>query len=377
MTTYSTHHFWEERSFLQDGFFFQWDGRWDLVTWGRPRWSHLPQTDQISCYIPDFYRENDKPWCIFEHGGLFEKRGSNGLQKNFQKTQGMKRVWQEPSLEEFSHVFNQVQSQISARELTKAVPVVFAVSDGEISEQEKRRALEPTHSLEWPKYYGWWSEGFKEELPAPKDAEWPKYYGWWSEGEGVLGCTPELLFSYEPGDQKIKTMALAGTKRPGEGSLLNDPKERWEHQLVIEAITKNLRKMGPVHIGETMEWDSGLIQHLRTDIEVKVKGLFDFNRLCEWIHPTPALGLSSETLHWKWLKKIDSSVPRKRFGAPFGVLLPDGRAKALVAIRNIQWFDGKSYLGSGCGIVKQSKLHHEWKELSIKRNSVLQSLGIE
>jgi len=50
--------------------------------------------------------------------------------------------------------------------------------------------------------------------------------------------------------------------------------------------------------------------------------------------------------------------------------------KSLVAIRNIQWDKNKSYIGSGCGIVKKSELNKEWAELTLKRNSVKKYLGL-
>ena len=173
-------------------------------------------------------------------------------------------------------------------------------------------------------------------------------------------------------------MALAGTKRNKKSSLFADSKECFEHQLVVDGIKTSLCRLGSICVGPTYEWDSGLIQHLRTDMEIQISGDFDFNKLCEWMHPTLALGISSETLHWKWLKEIESPVvSRGRFGAPFGAILPGGQAKVVVAIRNVQWFGGKIYLGSGCGVVEQSQLHDEWEELFIKRKSVIHNLGME
>ena len=346
MNIYSERHNWNEEAFLQHGFFLQWDNQRDLIAWGASSRAASPQVGEISCYIPDFYMEDDKPWCIFEHGGLFERSGS------WSKPPVTPRTWQEPQQEDFSWVFNLVQDHIRADELNKAVGIVFAKSHGEISWAEKLRAFQQTPCL----------QGLQ-------------LYGWWQGGEGILGCTPELLFSYNPDRKHLRTMALAGTQKPKAPALLKDPKESFEHQLVVTAIHKSLSHLGFVHIKPTYEWDINLIQHLRTDMEVEVHKNINLNELCQFMHPTPALGISSSKLHWKWLKEIDPPVPRKRFGAPFGAILPNGHGKILVAIRNIQWFDGKSYLGSGCGIVKQSQLDHEWEELSIKRHSTKQSLG--
>ena len=334
----------KNEGFFKEGFFLQWDAQWDFVAWGLSHRQAYPLESQISCYVPDFYLEDKEPWCIFKHGFFFKR----DFQKKLQ-SQEKKRVWKSPSLKEFSKVFYHIQDKIRSHQLKKAVPVVFAQSDGEISCGEKKQALS-RHPF----------------------GEWPQIYGWWVEGEGILGCTPELLLTYHPEDKTICTMALAGTKSRGE--LLQDPKEQMEHQLVVEGIRQCLQKIGCVQTGPTYEWSYQFLRHLRTDIKVRVKEKLDFQALCKSMHPTPALGLSSDTFHWKWLKEIDPSIPRGRFGAPFGVQLPDGRAKAVVAIRNIQWLGGKSYLGAGCGIVKLSQLHQEWRELALKRKFVICNL---
>ena len=364
---------WNEEEFLREGFFLQWDSQWDLMAWGPSHRCSQPLAHQISCYIPDFYMEDGKPWCIFKQGGLFHRNTrlelSESLSRSQTKEPWTQRIWKEPSFEEFSQIFLRIQNQIHSNTLKKAVPIVFAQSDGEISHREKRQSLWPSPPP--PHTTGHLTDHLEE---------WPQLYGWWNEGEGILGLTPELLLSYHPEKKSINTMALAGTKRTGEASLLLDPKECMEHQLVVEGIQQALHPIGPVQIGPTYEWNNHSIQHLRTDIEVKITvddpdDPLDFHKLCELAHPTPALGLSSSCLHWKWLKEIDPpTIPRKRFGAPFGAQLPDGRAKALVAIRNIQWFGEKSYIGSGCGIVKLSQLEREWRELALKRQSVSKNL---
>ena len=48
----------------------------------------------------------------------------------------------------------------------------------------------------------------------------------------------------------------------------------------------------------------------------------------------------------------------------------------LVAIRNIQWDVDKTLLGSGCGIVSESKIEREWNELTLKRKAVKELLHL-
>ena len=48
----------------------------------------------------------------------------------------------------------------------------------------------------------------------------------------------------------------------------------------------------------------------------------------------------------------------------------------VVAIRNVQFINGKAYIGSGCGLVKESQIEKEWKELKKKRQFIKKILNI-
>jgi isochorismate synthase EntC len=51
--------------------------------------------------------------------------------------------------------------------------------------------------------------------------------------------------------------------------------------------------------------------------------------------------------------------------------------KCVVAIRNVQWTGKCLQVSSGCGIVKESRVLNEWRELELKRNSIYRRLGVE
>ena len=76
------------------------------------------------------------------------------------------------------------------------------------------------------------------------------------------------------------------------------------------------------------------------------------------------------------LRALDGSVDRGRFGAPFGVEWPDGRAHCVVAIRNAQWNGPDVMIGAGGGIIEQSVLEREWAELQLKHAAVKRLLDL-
>ena len=212
-------------------------------------------------------------------------------------------------------------------------------------------------------------------------------YGTWNAEGGILGVTPELLF--ERDGRMVRTMALAGTRALEKGrepeteaALLQDAKERHEHFVVIEGITQRLAGLGQFTVGETGVRHAGALAHLHTPIELELfapeTGTADWQSLVDRLHPTPALGAHPRREGEIWLAEQERVLPRSRFGAPFGVRLPEGE-HCVVAIRNLEWSVSSGFcrVGAGAGVVRGSVPEREWSEIERKWGSVLRILGLE
>ncbi len=332
-----------------------------LVAWGDPQRSAKPSGSAAEFYIPDFYLEDDTPWVSFDEA-VITKRSLLWDQLSALANQPhLDLRWQLPELQEFKEKFALVQGAIAKNEIRKAVPVVFSRAQGTLTASMRAKML--ANLL----------KGAKKPIP----------YGFWTATEGILGATPEILFSYDAREGLLETMALAGTRASAlesRLSLVNDPKEMFEHDLVIKGLKEKLGGFGDLQISPTYVWDLGLISHLRTDMQLEfakppsAENLF--YEMCMLLHPTAALGVSPNRADWRFLKACDGARRRYRFGAPFGFLNPSGRSVVLVAIRNVQWLEDELFLGTGCGVVEQSRLENEWQELEVKRDSVRSMLGI-
>jgi menaquinone-specific isochorismate synthase len=298
----------------------------------------------------------------FENVEIIDKEDLlNLLKKQAVAKTDLKVTWEAPKLADFERVLKVIKTEIEQGGINKAVPVVF---------ERAHAALEENNLC-----------GILQNVLARADKRIP--YGYWTETEGIVGATPEILFCYNHFDQSLDTMALAGTRLSElekTESLLNDPKEMYEHELVVRTLQKRLKKWGDLEVSPTYVWELGPISHLRTDFTVnlneKPAGNEFFVDMIKQLHPTPALGISSGKFKFDWLKKIDGDVNRRRFGAPFGVINMAGRSRVLVAIRNIQWDHSDVFLGSGCGVVAQSELEREWHELEIKRKTIKHLLDL-
>ena len=64
-------------------------------------------------------------------------------------------------------------------------------------------------------------------------------YGVWNKQSGILGFTPEFLFSLQ--ENRFQTMALAGTGPKTGPSLFKDQKELKEHKFVVQSLQDSLK----------------------------------------------------------------------------------------------------------------------------------------
>ncbi len=336
-------------------------------------------------YAPDFFLHDKKPWWTFSNGLRISRQlfleilerelariGSNGPEV----TTGSPLISaQEVDPRVFSEVFSDLKCRISKGPLTKGVPYVFqsvSVSSGPI-----QRLKFLIHLL-------------RNTQGTPL-----RVYGVWDSEEGVLGATPEILFS-QNGD-RIETVALAGT-RVNSGviggdyaSLFQDPKEQIEHQIVVSGILDSLRssvaeEIKDLQVLDTYELHLPTLTHLCTPILGRVEpASFSsnfFDRLVRCLHPTPALGAFPRSAGLNWLEELQEITPRGRFGAPFGLILPgEGESRSLghclVAIRNLQWDAQGVRIGAGCGVVGASQLDREWQEIQGKLRAVKNLFGID
>ena len=55
----------------------------------------------------------------------------------------------------------------------------------------------------------------------------------------------------------------------------------------------------------------------------------------------------------------------------------DGVLTVVVAIRMLVWKGSEVWLPSGCGVIAESRLVNEWRELRLKRDAVKSVFGLE
>ena len=287
-----------------------------------------PPSGKTAFYLPDFFLEDPTPWWLPSRTEII-----SATALEIPTFVGID--WTPPSREKFNRDFADLQKKIAKEGFRKGVPVFF----------ERGKMKEHCSASFTTKNDG---DGY--------------YYGFQDGTSGMVGCTPEILFAMN--GCKIKTMALAGTLESGA----TEKKLQQEQEWVVEDIVTQLKNFGTPNVGKRISVKAGELTHLKTDITVTADQPIPFEDLIRTLHPTPALGTYPRDAQMKWLKH--QAPDRGRFGAPFGVLFPDGEAICLVAIRNVIWNADSMEIGSGAGVIASSDLHEEWEELRLKRESV-------
>ena len=333
-----------------------------LIGWGKRKWSQAPQNEQnINFYFPDFFLARNPSWFTHEH---YQEISIASLKQALGKTNQDKPKslhWDCCYKEIFYKAFKDLKEKFKRNEIAKAVPYVFEKSNGTMDTKQLRTSLSSLLN-------------YAHAQPAVHA------YGFWENGHGMLGATPELLFSLgEKKPHTLITMACAGTKdlRGQQGSFMSDPKEVHEHQLVVEGIIESLAPYGKVTIGSMRVLDLPKLSHLLTPIELDLSHDADYFDFVKALHPTPALGAFPRKEGFEWLRSYQDLIDRKRYGAPIGYKRRNTNdAACYVAIRNAQWDPNEIYIGAGCGIVSESLLEREWEEIKLKIQAIKEMLAL-
>ena len=331
----------------KEGFLLQMNSDQYLVATGPFSTAFEPSLGKWSLFHPFFFPSEfrKQSWYIPSSVAVFSKKQLLIFLLD-QKKDTIGLQWRNPDFSDFKDFFLNAQKQINQNKLQKVVPVFFETADYSLKEGDILALVRCLVSYS------------SREMA----------YAYWSGQQAIIGATPEYLFRKK--GQYVQTMALAGTAQDSQHDLREDPKEQWEHQLVVDEIRMLLAPLGEYRLSDTYIYAVGNIQHLRTDFKLQLKSNLSYKKLCRLLHPTPALGGLPRAEALSLLAELNQKNNlRYGFGAPFGVSMND-EAFCVVAIRNVQFINGKAYIGSGCGLVKGSQMEKEWEELKKKRQII-------
>lgn len=208
-------------------------------------------------------------------------------------------------------------------------------------------------------------------------------FGMEAENQFFFGATPERLVKVQ--DRQALSTCLAGSTPRGKtveidtalgNELLNDKKNRSEHQFVVKMISQvfnaHSSKMFVPKMPKLMKIRD--IQHLYTPVEGELKEGSNLLDLVQDLHPTPALGGEPKQEAMSLIRQYET-MSRGYYAAPVGWIDANGDGEFAVAIRSAL-LDGKeAYLYAGGGIVEDSHPEAEYDETWVKFRPMLRVLG--
>jgi anthranilate synthase component 1 len=203
----------------------------------------------------------------------------------------------------------------------------------------------------------------------------------------VVGASPEILVRQEttPEGNKVTIRPLAGTRPRGatpeadkatEVELINDPKERAEHVMLIDLARNDIgriAKTGTVKVTEafTVERYSH-VMHIVSNVEGELK---DGMSSMDVLRATFPAGTLTGAPKVHAMELIDQLEPVKRgiYGGACGYLSFAGDMDVAIAIRSGIIKNDTLYVQAAAGVVADSVPEMEWRETEHKARALLRA----
>ncbi len=203
----------------------------------------------------------------------------------------------------------------------------------------------------------------------------------------VVGASPEILVRQEstPEGQKVTIRPLAGTRPRGatpeadratEVELINDPKERAEHVMLIDLARNDIGRIaqtGSVKVTEAFVVERySHVMHIVSNVEGLLKDGMTSMDVLKATFPAGTL-TGAPKVHA--MELIDQLEPNKRglYGGACGYLSYAGDMDVAIAIRTGIIKDGNLYVQAAAGVVADSVPEMEWRETEHKARALLRA----
>ncbi|EHL21135.1 anthranilate synthase component I [Acidovorax sp. NO-1] len=203
----------------------------------------------------------------------------------------------------------------------------------------------------------------------------------------VVGASPEILVRQEKTEEgtKVTIRPLAGTRPRGatpekdkatEVELINDPKERAEHVMLIDLARNDIgriAKTGTVKVTEAFAVERySHVMHIVSNVEGILNDGMTSMDVLKATFPAGTL-TGAPKVHA--MELIDQLEPTKRglYGGACGYLSYAGDMDVAIAIRTGIIKNGTLYVQAAAGVVADSVPELEWKETEHKARALLRA----
>ena len=196
----------------------------------------------------------------------------------------------------------------------------------------------------------------------------------------LIGCAPEELVKLQKG--LATTCPIAGTRPRGrtraedgalEQALLNDPKERAEHVMLVDLARNDLgrvSKIGSVKVDNYAHVERySHVMHLVSNVQGELAPGLDGFDLLEAAFPAGTLSGAPKVRAMELIAQVEKS-PRGIYGGAAGYFSYTGDMDFAIVIRTMFLEKGQLVMRAGAGIVADSDPLKEYQETLNKSQAI-------
>jgi anthranilate synthase component I len=196
----------------------------------------------------------------------------------------------------------------------------------------------------------------------------------------VIGASPEMMVRLEDGTATVRP--IAGTRKRGldedddkrlEVELMNDPKERAEHVMLVDLGRNDLGRVcdyGTVKVPKMMYIERySHVMHIVSEVVGKVRAGMDAFDLLRATFPAGTLSGAPKVRAMEIIEELEGTR-RGTYAGAVGYFSFDGSMDTCITIRSLLMQGDTLYLQAGAGIVADSDPAREYEESVNKARAV-------
>jgi len=206
------------------------------------------------------------------------------------------------------------------------------------------------------------------------------------EDIALIGSSPEVMVRLEEGRAELRP--IAGTRRRGNSEqddraladeLLQDPKERAEHYMLVDLGRNDLgriARIGSVQVTQLMNVERySHVMHLVSTVQAELDEGMDCYDVVKATFPAGTLTGAPKIRAMEIIEELETSR-RGPYGGAVGYFSYSGNMDFCITIRTITVKKGILYIQTGAGVVADSDPEREYDETVNKAMAMITAIQL-
>ncbi len=205
-------------------------------------------------------------------------------------------------------------------------------------------------------------------------------------GFRIVGASPEIMVKVEKG--VVTERPIAGTRKRGEDDkedeklieeLLNDPKEKAEHVMLVDLARNDLGRVcnyRSIVVDEMMTVEKyAFVMHIVSNVKGKLRNdrdVYDVIRSC---FPAGTVSGAPKIRAMEIIEEVEN-VQRGPYAGMIGYFGFNGNLDSCITLRTMIVSKGKVYVQAGAGIVSDSNPASEYQETLNKAKALMSAVEL-